>query len=52
MSKHDEIVVCGAGGCIGWAPGISLRDGMAKTYAWIQEQMATGNSKDAVVNNW
>lgn len=37
---------------LGWAPGISLRDGMAKTYAWIHEQMIAGNSKDAVVNVW
>ena len=33
-----------------WAPDISLRDGMAKTYAWIEEQMRSGSSKDAVVN--
>ncbi len=33
-----------------WAPGISLRNGMAKTYAWIEEQMRSGSSKDAVVN--
>lgn len=25
-------------GLLGWAPGIKLRDGMAKTYAWIHEQ--------------
>jgi nucleoside-diphosphate-sugar epimerase len=24
---------------LGWAPSISLREGMAKTYAWIEEQM-------------
>jgi nucleoside-diphosphate-sugar epimerase len=24
---------------LGWAPSITLRDGMAKTYAWIEEQM-------------
>ncbi|MDD9946265.1 MAG: NAD-dependent epimerase/dehydratase family protein [Myxococcales bacterium] len=24
--------------CLGWEPGISLADGMAKTYAWILEQ--------------
>ncbi|MBX3112932.1 MAG: NAD-dependent epimerase/dehydratase family protein [Fimbriimonadaceae bacterium] len=24
---------------LGWAPDISLRDGMAKTYAWIYDQM-------------
>lgn len=23
---------------LGWAPGIRLRDGMAKTYAWIEQQ--------------
>lgn len=35
---------------LGWAPGIRLRDGMAKTYAWIEEQMKSGSSKDALVN--
>jgi nucleoside-diphosphate-sugar epimerase len=24
---------------LGWAPSISLREGMAKTYAWIEEEM-------------
>lgn len=33
-----------------WAPGIRLRDGMEKTYAWIYDQMVAGNSKDSVVN--
>jgi GDP-D-mannose 3',5'-epimerase len=23
---------------LGWAPGIQLRDGMEKTYAWIHDQ--------------
>ncbi len=25
---------------LGWAPSVSLRDGMAKTYAWVHEQVA------------
>ena len=25
---------------LGWAPGTSLKDGMAKTYPWIEQQMA------------
>jgi len=33
-----------------WAPGIKLRTGMEKTYAWIYDQMVSGNSKDSVVN--
>ena len=24
---------------LGWAPSISLRDGMEKTYAWIYDEM-------------
>ena len=24
---------------LGWAPSVSLRDGMAKTYAWVHEQV-------------
>lgn len=35
---------------LGWEPSIPLRTGMAKTYAWIHEQMKDGKSKDAVVN--
>jgi GDP-D-mannose 3',5'-epimerase len=27
---------------LGWEPSIRLRDGMAKTYAWIEEQIASG----------
>ncbi|HEY0161665.1 MAG TPA: NAD-dependent epimerase/dehydratase family protein [Edaphobacter sp.] len=30
---------------LGWAPSISLRDGMAKTYAWIEEQMLASVAK-------
>ena len=25
---------------IGWAPNYPLKDGLAKTYAWIEEQVA------------
>src|SRR6266704_5715119 len=27
---------------LGWEPGIRLRDGLEKTYAWIYDQIATG----------
>ena len=27
---------------LGWEPSIKLRDGMEKTYRWIEEQIATG----------
>lgn len=30
---------------LGWAPSISLREGMAKTYAWIENEMLVGASK-------
>jgi GDP-D-mannose 3',5'-epimerase len=30
---------------LGWEPSIKLRDGMAKTYAWIETQMLAGNTK-------
>lgn len=30
---------------LGWAPSISLREGMAKTYAWIESEMLAGVSK-------
>ena len=29
---------------LGWAPSISLRDGMEKTYAWIYDQMQKPDS--------
>lgn len=29
---------------LGWEPSIRLRDGMAKTYAWIEEEIARGAS--------
>ena len=37
---------------LGWEPSIPLRDGMEKTYAWINDQMKSGNSKDSVVNRF
>jgi nucleoside-diphosphate-sugar epimerase len=37
---------------LGWAPSISLRSGLEKTYAWIYDQMKCGDSKDAVVNRF
>lgn len=30
---------------LGWAPSISLREGLAKTYAWIESEMLAGVSK-------
>jgi GDP-D-mannose 3',5'-epimerase len=30
---------------LGWEPSIKLRDGMARTYAWIESEMLTGVSK-------
>jgi GDP-D-mannose 3',5'-epimerase len=30
---------------LGWAPSISLRDGLAKTYAWIEDEMLVGSAK-------
>jgi nucleoside-diphosphate-sugar epimerase len=27
---------------LGWAPSISLREGLAKTYAWIESEMLVG----------
>jgi nucleoside-diphosphate-sugar epimerase len=35
---------------LGWEPSIPLRMGMEKTYAWIYDQIKSGNSKDSVVN--
>jgi len=37
---------------LGWEPSISLRAGLEKTYAWIEEQMKTGASKDSVFNRY
>jgi GDP-D-mannose 3', 5'-epimerase len=35
---------------LGWEPSIPLRTGMEKTYAWIYDQIKSGESKDSVVN--
>jgi GDP-D-mannose 3', 5'-epimerase len=35
---------------LGWDPRIPLRTGLAQTYAWIEQQMLSGASKDSVVN--
>lgn len=37
---------------LGWEPSISLRTGLEKTYAWIEEQMRSGASKDSVFNRF
>jgi nucleoside-diphosphate-sugar epimerase len=31
---------------LGWEPSIALRDGMAKTYAWIEEQMTAYSQEE------
>ena len=35
---------------LGWEPGVTLREGLEKTCAWIYDQMKSGSSKDSVVN--
>jgi GDP-D-mannose 3',5'-epimerase len=37
---------------LGWAPSVTLREGMEKTYAWIYDQIKAGGSKDSVVNRY
>src|SRR5262249_46292240 len=35
-----------------WEPSIPLRTGLEMTYAWIYDQIKSGSSKDAVVNQY
>ena len=35
---------------LGWAPSISLRDGMERTYAWIYEAMKSGGGASSIYN--
>ena len=37
---------------LGWEPSIPLKVGMERTYAWICDQIKTGNSKLSAVNRW
>ncbi|HET9220250.1 MAG TPA: NAD-dependent dehydratase, partial [Terriglobia bacterium] len=37
---------------LGWEPSIPLKVGMERTYAWIYDQMKTGDSKLSTVNRW
>jgi GDP-D-mannose 3',5'-epimerase len=37
---------------LGWEPSIPLRTGLEKTYAWIYDQMKSGNFKDSIVNKY
>jgi nucleoside-diphosphate-sugar epimerase len=37
---------------LSWEPSIPLRIGMERTYAWIYDQIKSGNSKDSVVNRY
>ncbi|MBT5416118.1 MAG: NAD-dependent epimerase/dehydratase family protein [Rhodospirillaceae bacterium] len=32
---------------LGWAPGITLEEGLAKTYAWIYDEMTAGGARSA-----
>lgn len=35
---------------LGWEPSVALRTGMERTYRWIFDEMKSGRSKDALVN--
>ncbi|HZI50335.1 MAG TPA: NAD-dependent dehydratase, partial [Terriglobia bacterium] len=37
---------------MGWEPSIPLKAGMERTYAWIYDQIKSGESVLAVVNRW
>jgi nucleoside-diphosphate-sugar epimerase len=34
---------------LGWEPSITLEDGLAKTYAWIHEQLTSGAKDEAAL---
>jgi nucleoside-diphosphate-sugar epimerase len=34
---------------LGWAPSISLRDGLEKTYRWIHDEMTVQSAQGAAV---
>lgn len=37
---------------LGWEPSITLRTSLEKTYAWIYDQMKSGQSKDNIFNRY
>jgi nucleoside-diphosphate-sugar epimerase len=37
---------------MGWEPSVPLKSGMERTYAWIYDQIKSGNSELATVNRW
>lgn len=36
---------------LGWAPSITLRAGLEQTYAWIYDQMKSGNTNESIYNS-
>jgi nucleoside-diphosphate-sugar epimerase len=36
---------------LGWAPQVSLEEGLARTYAWIEDQVRAGLAADAVLGS-
>ena len=37
---------------LGWEPSITVRIGLEKSYAWIYDQMKSGQSKDSIFNRY
>lgn len=37
---------------LGWEPSITLRQGIEQTYAWIEDQLTSGKSKDSIFNKF